>query len=201
ALAEAVKAQCEILEDDLPEVAAEKVRRAVEELFDDDVVVPQLRALVGAEVEGAAEFSREQLFEAWRRFLERMAARLPLVLVLEDVHWADAGLLDFVNHLADWGQGPILILALARPELLDLRPGWGGGKRNYAAIYLDPLTPEENAAMLEDLLGGALPEELRALVGERSEGNPLFTEEIVRMFIDHGVLRATQAERWELAQA
>ena len=196
-LAEAVKAQCEILEDDLPDVTDEKVRQAVEEFFGDDEIVPQIRALVGA---GSGEFSREDLFDAWRRFLERMAARLPFVLVLEDIHWADAGLLDFIEYMADWARGPILVLTLARPDLLDLRPGWGGGKRNYSAIYLDPLTPEQSDAMLEDLLGGPLPEELRTLVTERTEGNPLFTEEIVRMFIDQGVLRATEASRLELAR-
>jgi class 3 adenylate cyclase/tetratricopeptide (TPR) repeat protein len=199
ALADAVKAQCEILEDDAPEVAAGKAGKAVELLFDDSAIAPQIGALVGAG--GSAQFSREDLFDAWRRFLERMAARLPFVLVLEDLHWADTGLLDFVEHLADWAQGPLLILTLARPELLEVRPGWGGGKRNYSAIYLDPLTPAENGAMLEDLLGGPLPEELRALVTERSEGNPLFTEEIVRMFVDRGVLRATEASRLELAQS
>jgi class 3 adenylate cyclase/tetratricopeptide (TPR) repeat protein len=197
ALAEAVKAQCEILEDDPPEVAAEKARRSAESLFGDEDIVPQIRALVGA---GGGTFSREELFDAWRRFLERMAARLPFVLVLEDIHWADAGLLDFIEHLADWARGPILVLTLARPELLELRPGWGGGKRNYSAIYLDPLTPEEDAAMLEDLLGGPLPPDLRRLVVERTEGNPLYTEEIVRMFVDQGVLRATKASRLELAQ-
>jgi class 3 adenylate cyclase/tetratricopeptide (TPR) repeat protein len=198
ALAEAVKAQCEILEDDLPEAAAEKVRRSVEALLGDEDIVPQVRALVGA---GGGSFSREELFDAWRRFLERMAARLPFVLVLEDIHWADAGLLDFIEHLADWARGPLLVITLARPELLELRPGWGGGKRNYSAIYLDPLTPEEDAAMLEDLLGGPLPEDLRRLVIERTEGNPLYTEEIVRMFVDRGVLRATDASRLELAQS
>ncbi len=196
ALAEAVKAQCEILEDDPPEVAAEKARLAVDQLGIDEIA-PQVGALVGA---STGTFSREELFDAWRRFLERMAARLPVVLVLEDIHWADAGLLDFVEHLADWAQGPLLVLTLARPELLELRPGWGGGKRNYSAIYLDPLTREESEAMLEDLLGGPLPEDLRRLVADRTEGNPLFTEEIVRMFIDQGVLRATEASRLELAR-
>jgi class 3 adenylate cyclase/tetratricopeptide (TPR) repeat protein len=197
ALAEAVKAQCEILEDDPPEAAAEKARRSVESMFGDEEILPQIRALVGA---GGGSFSREELFDAWRRFLERMAARLPFVLVLEDIHWADAGLLDFIEHLADWARGPLLMLTLARPELLELRPGWGGGKRNYSAIYLDPLTAEEGAAMLEDLLGGPLPADLRRLVIERTEGNPLYTEEIVRMFVDQGVLRATQASRLELTQ-
>jgi class 3 adenylate cyclase/tetratricopeptide (TPR) repeat protein len=198
ALAEAVKAQCEILEDDAPDVVADKARRTVQALFDSDEIAPQIGALVGAGAAG--QFSREDLFDSWRRFLERMAARLPFVLVLEDIHWADTGLLDFIEHLADWAQGPLLVLALARPELLDLRPGWGGGKRNYSAIYLEPLTPAESEAMLEDLLGGQLPEELRPLVTDRCEGNPLFTEEIVRMFVDQGVLRATQASKLELAR-
>ena len=83
-----------------------------------------------------------------------MAARYPLVLVLDDIHWADEGLLDFVEHVADWAQGPILLLVQARPELFDVRPTWGGGKRNAASIYLDPLTPDEDAAMIDDLLPG-----------------------------------------------
>jgi class 3 adenylate cyclase/tetratricopeptide (TPR) repeat protein len=199
ALAEAVKAQCEVLEDDPPEVVASKVDRAVEDLFGDLSVAPNVQALVGTA--GDRAFSREDLFDAWRRFLERMAARYPLVLVLEDIHWADAGLLDFIDHLADWANGSIFVLTLARPELLDLRPNWGGGKRNYAAIYLDPLSPAENAAMLDDLLATSLPEDLKRLVIERSEGNPLFTEEIVRMLIDRGTLRATEAARWELARS
>ena len=107
ALADAVKAQCEIFEDDSAEVAAGKVEAAARELFDDDSVVPQLRALVGAGE--ADDMRREDLFEAWRRFLERLAARYPLVLVLEDIQWADDGLLDFIDHVADWAQGPIMI--------------------------------------------------------------------------------------------
>jgi len=70
-----------------------------------------------------------------------MAARYPLALVLEDIQWADEGLLDFVEHVADWAQGPILLVALARPELFDPRPAWGGGKRNATSIYLEPLSP------------------------------------------------------------
>ena len=198
ALADAVKSQCEVLEDDPPEVVVEKVDHAVKELFGDLEVAPHVLALVGGRTE--QRLAREDLFDAWRRFLERMAARYPLVLALEDLHWADAGLLDFVDHLADWATGPILILTLARPELLETRPGWGGGKRNYAAIYLDPLSETECEAMVEDLLSSDLPESVKRLVAERSEGNPLYAEEIVRMLIDRGVLRATEASRWELAQ-
>ncbi|HJS26129.1 MAG TPA: AAA family ATPase, partial [Actinomycetota bacterium] len=198
ALADAVKAQCEILEDDASDVAFKKTENAVRELFGDTEVAPQIAALVGAGEPGS--FSREDLFEAWRRFLERMAARYPLALVLEDIQWADEGLLDFVEHVADWAQGPITVVALARPELFDSRPAWGGGKRNATSIYLEPLSREESAAMLDDLLAGGLTPALTGAIAERSEGNPLYVEEIVRKLIDEGVLRASGAELWEVAK-
>jgi predicted ATPase/class 3 adenylate cyclase len=198
ALADAVKAQCEILEDDASDVALKKTEHAVRDLFGDTEVAPPIAALVGAGEPGS--FSREDLFEAWRRFLERMAGRYPLALVLEDIHWADEGLLDFVEHVADWAQGPILLVALARPELFDLRPAWGGGKRNATSIYLEPLSPKESAAMLGDLLAGGLTPALTDAIAERSEGNPLYVEEIVRMMIDDGALRAGGATRWEVAK-
>jgi class 3 adenylate cyclase/tetratricopeptide (TPR) repeat protein len=196
AFADAIKAQCEILDDDPGEVVQSKTDAVVEELFGDLEIAPAIRALVTA---GDRAFSREDLFEAWRRFLERMAARYPLVLALEDIHWADEGLLDFIEHVADWAQGPIMVVALARPELFERRPTWGGGKRNAVSIYLDPLTPQEDATMVDELLPGAVPEDLRTMIVERAEGNPLYTEEIVRMLIDRGVLRATEASRWEVA--
>jgi class 3 adenylate cyclase/tetratricopeptide (TPR) repeat protein len=199
AFADAIKAQCEIFEDDSAEVASKKAEAAARELLGDDSIAPHIRALVGAgEVRG---MTREDLFEAWRRFLERLAARYPLVLVLDDIHWADAGLLDFVDHVADWAQGPIMVVATARAELFETRPTWGGGKRNAASIYLDPLSEAEGEAMLEDLLAGPLAPDLKRAVLDRSEGNPLFVEEIVRKLIDDGVLRATEAARWEVARA
>ena len=197
AFADAIKAQCEIFEDDGAEVAAKKADAAVRELFGDESVAPQIRALVGAgEPRG---MSREDLFEAWRRFLERLAARYPLVVVLDDAHWADGGLLDFVEHVADWAQGPIMVVATARPELLETRPTWGGGKRNAASIYLEALSETEGEAMLNDLLSGPIAPALKRTIVERSEGNPLYVEEIVRKLIDDGVLRATEASRWEVA--
>ncbi len=198
ALADAIKAQCEIFDDDTAEVAAGKAEAAARELFGDDSIAPQLRALVGAGE--SRDLSREELFEAWRRFLERLAARYPLVLVLEDIQWADDGLLDFIEHVSDWAQGPIMVIATARAELFEKRPTWGGGKRNATSIYLDPLSATEGAAMLDDLLPGPIQAELKRTIVERSEGNPLYVEEIVRKLIDDGVLRATDASSWEVAK-
>jgi class 3 adenylate cyclase/tetratricopeptide (TPR) repeat protein len=196
ALADAVKAQCEVLEDDPVEVVHRKVDAAVQELFGDLEVATALRTLLST---SERSLSREDLFDAWRRFFERMAARYPLVLVLEDIHWADDGLLDFIEYLSDWAQGSLMLITLARPELFDRRPAWAGGKRNATTISLDPLTPDEDAAMVDELLPGMLSPELRDTIVGRAEGNPLFTEEIVRMLIDRGVLRATAASRWEVA--
>src|SRR6266540_5939876 len=195
---DAVKAECGILEDDPPQVVEDKVGDAVEALFGARDEAPHVRALVRATPVQVAD--RDDLFESWRRLLERMAARQPLALVLEDIHWADEGLFDFVDHVADLAVGPLLVLTIARPELLDRRPMWGGGKRNYAAISLDALTRDENAAMLRDLLGDALPRDVLLAVVERAEGNPLFTEEMVRSFMDVGVLRPLAGSGWELAR-
>ena len=197
ALADALKSQCEILEDDPTEVVQAKVEAAAVELLGGTELAPHLAALVGTGTEVALR--REELFDAWRRFLDAMAARHPLVLAIEDLHWADPGLLDFLEHLADWAEGPVLILGTSRPELLEIRPTWGGGKRNVTSIFLEPLRSDEDRAMLQDLLGGQLSAGIEDAIVERSEGNPLFIEEIVRSLIDRGVLRATEASRWEVA--
>ena len=91
-----------------------------------------------------------------------------------------------------------MTVALARPELFERRSTWGGGKRNAVSITLDPLSADESVAMLDDLLAGGLPEGLGRLVAERSEGNPLFVEEIVRKLIDDGVLTAADGSGWEV---
>lgn len=187
ALTEAVRAHCGILDDDPHEVAAEKAGATVERLLGSRKLAPQLEALVGGS-DASDRFGREDLFDAWRRFLERAADPTPLVLVLEDIHWADAGLLDFVDHVAEWGEGPIVVLTLARPELLETRPAWGGGKRSYTAVYLDPLNRCDTEAMVADLLGAPVAADLMDRVAERAEGNPLFVEEIVRMLIDRGIV-------------
>jgi AAA ATPase-like protein len=129
ALGEMVKAQAGILETDTREQADEKLRRIVgtlAEAEDADWLERHLRPLVG--LEGTSDLGsdrRDEAFAAWRRFFEALAEQRPLVLVFEDLHFADDGLLEFVDHLVDWASGvPILVLRTARPELLARRPGW-----------------------------------------------------------------------------
>ena len=144
------------------------------------------RPLVG--LEGAERAEREEAFAAWRRLLEAAAEHRPLVLVFEDLHWADDGLLDFVDHLADWATTvPLLIVGTARPELLDRRPGWGGGKRNAFTLSIGALTDEETAQLLQRLLDRpVLDAEAQQAVLRRAEGNPLYAEEYARMLAERG---------------
>lgn len=140
------------------------------------------------------------LLRAWRVFFEALAASQPLILFLDDIHWADDALLDLVETIAARSVGlPILILGTARPELLARRPGWGGGQRNFVLLDLTPLSPAETTRLIDELLGGdGVPAELRASILRRGEGNPFFTEEIVRMLIDRGVI-IRDGDRWQVA--
>ncbi len=188
ALGEMVKAQAGILESDGPEQAGEKLRQAVARFVDDPASAAwlerQLRPLAGLETEEAwAGGRREEAFAAWRRFLEAIADERPLVLVFEDLHWADDALLDFVDYLVDWASGvPLLVLGTARPELLSRRPGWGGGKSNSSTILLSALSGDETAALLHALLGSSVVDaDLQARLLEHAGGNPLYAEEFTRM--------------------
>ena len=189
ALGEIVKAHAGILESDDAATAEEKLSAMVEPLGEDERerewLARQTRPLVG--LEGAERSEREEAFAAWRRLLEAAAEQRPLVLVFEDLHWADDGLLDFVDHLADWATTvPLLIVATARPELLDRRPGWGGGKRNAFTLSIGALSDEETAVLLQRLLDRAvLDADAQQAVLQRAEGNPLYAEEYARMLAEH----------------
>jgi predicted ATPase/class 3 adenylate cyclase len=195
ALAEIVKAQAGILETDEAEAAETKLQALVHDLIADagerDWIESHVRPLVGLSTGAGGDGDRKsEAHSAWRRLLEALAERRPLVLVFEDLHWADDGLLDFVDYLAEWASGvPLLVLGTARPELLDRRPGWGGGKRNAAALSIPPLSKNETAMLLGSLLEQALlPAEIQSRVLARAEGNPLYAEEYVRMLQDRGYL-------------
>ena len=187
ALGEIVKAQSGILETDAEEETSAKLRRCVRALVADDRdaawIERQLRPLVGLESPGDGGGERDEAFAAWRRFLEALAEQRPLVLVFEDLHFADDALLDFVDHLADWAGGvPLLLVATARPELLARRPSWGGGKPNAVTTSLAPLSDGETAQLVHALLDRSVVEAgLQQTLLERAGGNPLYAEEFARL--------------------
>src|SRR5690349_6952314 len=189
ALGEVVKAHAGILESDDTATAEKKLVAMVEALTEDERerewLARHARPLVG--LEGAERTEREEAFAAWRRLLEAAAEQRPLILVFEDLHWADDGLLDFVDHLADWATTvPLLIVGTARPELLDRRPGWGGGKRNAFTLSIGALTDDETAMLLQRLLDRpVLDADAQQAVLRRAEGNPLYAEEYARMLAEH----------------
>jgi class 3 adenylate cyclase len=131
---------------------------------------------------------RERLREAWVEFVDELVADRPAVVLIEDLHWAEEPLLDLLDRLFRDVRGPLLMLVTARPELLDRRSAWGGGRRNSATIWLDPLSSREAGRMLEELLATELPAPLSEMVIKRAEGNPFFVEELVAALIDQGVL-------------
>ena len=187
ALGEIVKAEAGILESDPPDSAAEKL---------DSIIAPdeserqwlrqRLAPLVGI---GAAPAERQELFTAWRRFLEGLAAARPSVFVFEDLHWADEALLAFLVYLLEWSQDvPLLIVCAARPELYERRPGWGAGQRNAHTIDLAPLSDQETAQLVGYLTTNfVLDPELERAVLERAGGNPLYAEEFARLLADRGL--------------
>ena len=199
ALGEIVKAHAGILESDDPAQVAGKLRAAVEALLPEAPEAEWLRArlapLVGIADPEAVRPERAELFAAWRRFVEAMAGDHPLVLVVEDLHWADPAMLEFLEHLGDRSTGlPLLVVATARPELLERQPGWGDDRRNAITIRLGSLTDAQTATLVAALAGrSVLPAPLRALLLERAGGNPLYAEEFVRLLADRGLLGDGQA--------
>ncbi|MGZ4138246.1 MAG: ATP-binding protein [Actinomycetota bacterium] len=144
---------------------------------------------------GLSESASDAKETAWavRRLLETTARKHPLVAVFDDIHWAEPAFLDLIEHVADWVRdAPILMVCIGRLELLDDRPGWGGGKMNATSFLLEPLDSGDCERLIENLLGRTdLPSELRLRITESSEGNPLFVEEMVGMLIDEDVLHRT----------
>jgi class 3 adenylate cyclase/tetratricopeptide (TPR) repeat protein len=189
ALGEMVKGQAGILETDSPSEAGEKLTLAVRDLIADEAeatwVERSLRPLVGLPGrEGSgADSPHDEGPAAWRRFVEALVESRPAVLVFEDLHWADDGVLDFVDELVDWLRNvPLLVVGTARPELLERRPGWGGGKRNATTISLSPLTDADTARLVGALLERSLlPAETQTELLARAGGNPLYAEEFARM--------------------
>jgi class 3 adenylate cyclase/tetratricopeptide (TPR) repeat protein len=195
ALGEIVKAHAGILESDSSEQAGDKLRAAVttavKEASEQQWFLSRLGPLVGIETGGGGSPQKEESFTAWRRFFEAIAEERPLVVVFEDLHWADPSLLEFIEHLVDWVAGvPMFVVCTARPELYDKHPTWGGGKRNITILSLAPLDDSETSRLISSLLSQAvLPPEIHAALLERAGGNPLYAEEFIRMLWDRGILR------------
>ncbi|MDP9242569.1 MAG: AAA family ATPase, partial [Actinomycetota bacterium] len=162
ALAEMVKMRCRIAEEEAPDSAQGKLRSTLEGFVPDAEerawIEPRLAHLLGLEERAAAD--KEDLFAAWRLFFERMAEQYPVVMIFEDLQWADAALLDFIEYLLEWSRNHrIFVLTLGRPELSERRPNWGAGKRNFTSLYLEPLSEGSMRELLTGVVPG-LPEEI-----------------------------------------
>ena len=133
----------------------------------------------------------EELFWAIRRFLEHLADDGPVAVVLDDLQWAEPAILDLVEHLSEWVHGvPLLLLAMARPELLDIRLGWGGGKPDATTFVLEPLPAADTERLIESLLEGATIGPLaRDRIAAAADGNPLYAEQVIEMLLDDGLVR------------
>jgi class 3 adenylate cyclase/tetratricopeptide (TPR) repeat protein len=188
ALGEMVRGRAGLRETDGEAETRTKIAASVHEHVPDEAerrwIEPALLALLGVE----SRVASEQLFAAWRTFFERLAATAPVVMVFEDLHFADDGLLDFVDHLLEWSRTvPIYVLTLSRPELLERRPTWGAGKRNFTSVYLEPLPPDAMRQLLRGLVPGLPDAGVRAIIA-RADGIPLYAVETVRSLVADGRL-------------
>jgi len=189
ALGEVLREHLGLLESDPPELALER-------LGGREILGLTLGLDVARGLHPLA--ARDRFQDAWAEFLTEAVAGQPAVVLIEDVHWAEDQLLDLLESVLAGVRGPLLMITTARPELLERRPGWGvraGGE----LLGLEPLSPRDSVRMLDELLVGRLPGELRELVVERAEGNPFFVEELLGVLIDRGLL-ARRDGAWELRE-
>ena len=200
ALGEILKGHIGILESDPPGVARAKLDAVLPGGEEREWFRERLLPLVGIEASSPAE--REELFTAWRRFLEQIAEERPTVLVFEDLHWADDALLVFLEHLADLAEGvPLLLVGTARPELYERYPDYAMRLRNATPINLAPLSQQETARLISSLLDTTvLIAELQEPILEQAGGNPLYAEEFVRLLKDRDLLERAGLSSWRLKE-
>lgn len=207
-LAEILKAHAGVLDSDPHDSALAKIRSGVDRLVPAEIspdptrTAAALAFTLGLEDPGLpfAHVSPRQVrletHSAWRAFFSAIASESPTVVVIEDIHWADPALLDLLEELADRLSGPVLLLCQARPDLTHRRPGWGGGRRNYNSIFLEPLSIQDADRLVGFLLAiEDLPSAVHDRILARAEGNPFFLEEIIRRLIDEGRI-VRRNERW-----
>jgi class 3 adenylate cyclase/tetratricopeptide (TPR) repeat protein len=186
ALGEVVKAEAGILESDSPAQAEAKLDAVVPAGPDQTWRRERLLPLIGLE---STATNRDESFAAWRLFLEGLAAEHPAVVVIEDLHWADEAMLAFLEHVATEGtQGPLFLVATARPDLLGRHPGFGADLANTHRLELTPLTTDDTASLITSLLGAVVPADLSGPIIERADGNPLYAEEYVALLRDRDLL-------------
>jgi class 3 adenylate cyclase len=189
ALGEMVRARAGLAENDDEQATRAAISAMLAEHIPDQEerrwIEPAMLTLLGI---GDQQGGSEEHFAAWRTFFERLAQTAPVALVFEDLHWADSGLLDFIDHVVEWTRDrPIYIVTLARPELLEKRPTWGAGKRQFTSIFLEPLSEPAMRELLSGLVPGLPEVALRGIV-ERADGVPLYAVETVRMLVAEGRL-------------
>jgi class 3 adenylate cyclase/tetratricopeptide (TPR) repeat protein len=174
-----------------PALSAGESRARLEAIMADDpeaaVVVDRLGSLLGY---WPGPNGTEEIFWAVRRLLQALARQRPVVVLFDDVHWGEQTFLDLIDHIADWARdASILLICLARAELLEERPAWAGGKLNSTSLLLEPLPDEDCGTLIENLLDSSVAAEVKERIAHVAEGNPLFVEELVAMLIDDGMLR------------
>lgn len=196
ALAEMIRMRARISEDEPAEDALAKLATVLEEIVPDPeeraFVKPRLEQLLGLSDRVAPD--RQDLFSGWRLFIERMAEQYPVILVVEDIQWADAALIEFLEYLLEWSRTfPIFVLTLARPEVSERHETWGAGIRSFTSLQLEPLPDEAIDQLLRGLVPG-LPDDAVARIRERADGIPLYAVETVRSLLDRGLLAADRGE-------
>jgi predicted ATPase/class 3 adenylate cyclase len=196
ALAEMIRMRARITEDEPAEEALAKLSSVLDEIVADAgdraFVEPRLQHLLGLADRVAPD--RQDLFSGWRLFLERMAEQYPVILVVEDIQWADAALIEFLEYLLEWSRAfPIFVLTLARPEVSERHETWGAGIRSFTSLQLEPLPDAAIDALLRGLVPG-LPADAVTRIRERADGIPLYAVETVRSLLDRGLLEATEGE-------
>jgi class 3 adenylate cyclase/tetratricopeptide (TPR) repeat protein len=186
-VAEAIRDAAGIAEGDAPEAVIRRLREVLGSEPEAERVGGIVGGLLGIEDSPTAP---DEIFSAIRKTFEAVARRKPLILVLDDIHWGEPTFLDLIEHIADWTRdAPILLVAIARADLLEKRPTWGGGKRWVTTMQLEPLSDVESEELVASLLGRAdLPAEFRTHISQAAEGNPLFVEELLAKLIDDGFL-------------
>jgi class 3 adenylate cyclase/tetratricopeptide (TPR) repeat protein len=192
-LVEIVREAAGLSDSDVPAIATEKLATLLPDAPD---VVARVASAIGL---GETNFPLEEIYWGTRKLFEALATEQPLVVLIEDVHWAEAAFLDLVESVAAHVSAPLLVVCSSRPELLEIRPAWRDNA-DWQRIHLEPLTPAESAQMVENLLGSSdLPQAVRTKVGAAAEGNPLFVEQVVAMLLDEGFIRR-EPEGWQVAR-